>query len=67
MTDITTVNTIPVIPSPKGVIFITAGQRPAVKDSHILLLPDKAGRYPFGLKLSGVELMTHNPNVKLTT
>jgi hypothetical protein len=37
----TATNSIPANPSPKDVISITAGRRPAAKDPHILLLPER--------------------------
>ncbi|MDR1380353.1 MAG: hypothetical protein LBJ47_02625 [Tannerella sp.] len=37
----TATNFMPESPSPKDMIFITAGRRPAAKDLHILLLPER--------------------------
>jgi hypothetical protein len=37
----TAANSMPANPSPKDVIFITAGRRPAAKDPNILLLPER--------------------------
>jgi hypothetical protein len=36
----TATDSMPESPSPKDMIFITAGRRPAAKDLHILLLPE---------------------------
>jgi hypothetical protein len=37
----TATNAMPASPSPKDVISITAGRRPAAKEQHILLLPER--------------------------
>jgi hypothetical protein len=37
----TAANSMPANPSPKDVISITAGRRPAAKDPNILLLPER--------------------------
>jgi hypothetical protein len=41
----TATNSMPANPSPKDAIFITAGRRPAAKDPHILLLPERQDRF----------------------